>query len=171
MPLLIWMSLCPSWQPGDHVSCCSIWSDFGSGSGCLSHPPPQISVDPNVWVLKSATCFLVRCQGDTVQEQRTGERQSGPTCWGERLFLHWSPPPQAFLKADAGERNIIQNSDHLYVAGKENRVKLECRRDVFPFLTNKRVFAGSILFYSTAASETFTGVQNHLIAMCSSAWR
>lgn len=88
MPLLIWMSLYPSWQLGYHVSCCSIWSDFGSGSDCLSHPP-QISVDPNVWVLKSTTCFLMRCQGDTLQEQRTGGRQPWPRCRGESLLLHW----------------------------------------------------------------------------------
>lgn len=39
MSLLIEMGLYPYWQPGDHVSCCSIWSDFGSSSDCLSHPP------------------------------------------------------------------------------------------------------------------------------------
>ena len=82
------MSLYPSWQPGYHVSCCSIWSDFGSGSDCLSHPS-QISVDPNVWVLKSTTCFLMRCQGDTLQEQRTRGRERRPRCRGERLLLHW----------------------------------------------------------------------------------
>lgn len=68
------MSPYPSWQPGYRVSCCSIWSDFGSGSYCLSHPPFQISVDPNVWVLESTTCFLMRCQGNTLQEQRTRGR-------------------------------------------------------------------------------------------------
>lgn len=44
---------------------------------------PQISVDPHVWVLKSTTCFLMRCQGDTQQEQRTGGRPPQPRCRGE----------------------------------------------------------------------------------------
>lgn len=57
-----------------------------------THPPPpttpQISVDPNVWVFKSTTCFLMRCQGDTLQEQRTRGREPRLRCWGaaERDF-------------------------------------------------------------------------------------
>lgn len=100
------MSLYPSWQPGYHVSCCSIWSDFGSGSDCLSHPP-QISVDPNVWVLKSTTCFLMRCQGDTLQEQRTRGREPRPRCRGERLLLHWFFFFKHSSKADAAREKTL----------------------------------------------------------------
>lgn len=101
------MSPYPSWQPGYCVSCCSIWSDFGSGSYCLSHPPFQISVDPNVWVLESTTCFLVRCQGNTLQEQRT--RGRGATA--EVQMRATSPALiffflQAFFKSRCSERNL-----------------------------------------------------------------
>lgn len=105
------MSPYPSWQPGYRVSCCSIWSDFGSGSYCLSHPPLQISVDPNVWVLRSTTCFLVRCQGNTLQEQRT--RGRGATA--EVQTRETSPAliffffPKRSSKADAVKENLAQN--------------------------------------------------------------
>lgn len=105
------MSPYPSWQPGYRVSCCSIWSDFGSGSYCLSHPPFQISVDPNVWVLESTTCFLVRCQGNTLQEQRTrgrGATAEVQTRATSPALIFFSSPKRS-SKADAVRENLAQN--------------------------------------------------------------
>ena len=163
------MSLYPSWQPGYHVSCCSIWSDFGSGSDCLSHPS-QISVDPNVWVLKSTTCFLMRCQGDTLQEQRTRGRERRPRCRGERLLLHW-----CFFfssKADAAREKTLgigftANTSMsfppisiLFQAEKKETVSLR-----------ESILFNWTLWRRVNDSHKLYCVWNHLIAMCSSALR
>ena len=101
MPLLIQMSLHPSWQQ-------ATMSRVALFEVILSQPAPplpsKISIDPNVWVLKSTTCFLMRCQGDTPQEQRTKGREPQTRCGGERLLLHWFIFSFAFFKSTCCKR-------------------------------------------------------------------
>lgn len=120
-------------------------------------PPFQISVDPNVWVLESTTCFLVRCQGNTLQEQRT--RGRGATA---EVQMRATSPALIFFsskrssKADAvreiwicknGKRHVFTNMSKKRKATRQNILaggkklkkrekktdsSLEYRKHVFP---------------------------------------
>lgn len=76
---------------------------------------PQINVDPRVWVLKSTTCFLMRCQGDTQPEQRTC-RPVLPRCRGESspTIDFFSPLPKLTSNA-ASEKTIFFMDKHKHV--------------------------------------------------------
>lgn len=104
------MSPYPSWQPGYRVSCCSIWSDFGSGSYCLSHPPSRL-----VLTLMSESWrapLVSSCVAKAIPCKSKGQEGGEPRlrCRWERLLLHWFFfSSKRSSKADAVRENLAQN--------------------------------------------------------------
>lgn len=104
------MSPYPSWQPGYRVSCCSIWSDFGSGSYCLSHPPSRL-----VLTLMSESWrapLVSSCVAKAIPCKSKGQEGGEPRlrCRWERLLLNWFFfSSKRSSKADAVRENLAQN--------------------------------------------------------------
>lgn len=151
------MSPYPSWQPGYRVSCCSIWSDFGSGSYCLSHPPSRL-----VLTLMSESWrapLVSSCVAKAIPCKSKGQEGGEPRlrCRWERLLLHWFFfSSKRSSKADAvreiwicknGKRHVFTNMSKKRKATRQNILaggkklkkrekktdsSLEYRKHVFP---------------------------------------
>lgn len=98
-------SLSLYWQPGYHVSCCSIWSDFGSSSDCLSHPPRLVlTLMSESWrapLVSSCVAKAISCKS---KGQEGGRHGGGAE---DRGFSCTPRPPQAFFKSRCCKTKLL----------------------------------------------------------------
>lgn len=86
------MSLCASRRLGDRVWCWSIWSDFGMGSDCLSHPPRlALTLVPESW----RAPLVSSCVAREIHRQSKGQEggHGAAEVPGRGFSNHWFPPP------------------------------------------------------------------------------